>query len=332
MTERAEMKKIIVLLIAVILLAGCAEAEAENVASDVPHEEYEPAEIIETPEEPENEPEPEEENEPEPPEEDRRFAALALLGYHINDDGIIIVDYPLGVVREAFREHYFGEFDPETFRKYFFGTWNYWYVLQHTDGRMESIPLIMDDSIKSYSYPYLSGMVGKIGENTIVTDFINGGLHTILWMDINEPDILYSMQDLSYFEEGFIVGNTVHEWSPRIGIMVRADMPINEPQDGFLSHLRLLEIAEKHEINFEMLASFSKPYGQIVNVGGVYYQGELFLVSESIDKFVLRADIYEWSEFLYSAICTFERTNDEWKQTVEVDMEQLEEVINELRN
>ncbi|MDR2532947.1 MAG: hypothetical protein LBC82_08930 [Oscillospiraceae bacterium] len=311
---------IAVALALMLILGGCAKPA---VTDDVLQPEEPPA-TSGKPEEPPEQPDAPEE----PPTDLSRLKPLELLGYFIDENGDVLINFPSDVSNKPFNGYYFGEFEPETFRKYFFGTWSY--SLRLNNGVAEIIPLIVDDSELSNAFALLTGRVGRIGENVIATDFVNGGLHTIYWMDTNEPETLYSMQNLSYFDEGLYAGNIENSWIPDIGILSKTNAYINEPENNYLSRLRLYEIAKEYEIDRKMLTEiyYEAEDGQLFLIDDWFFANSIYLISEAPNNLVLKSKLRSYYDFVeIDVVYTIEKINGEWERTVEADNEQFEEYI-----
>jgi hypothetical protein len=310
------MKRFLVLLLLFVLLAGCGDEQLTVESGQLtvePEDIYEPAEIIETPEEPEIEPEPEEENEPEPRESD--FSALELIGYRVDEDGRIIIG------------GWENECSPDVLREYTFGTWEGW---NRRDGY-----LIIDDSEENNCFSWLMGGFYKY-DNIII--FRNGGHATqyIYWLDISEPDIMHYIEVAATGDNSSVIYwyNVYEDEGFTTNFVTKTDTPIKEPENRFLSILRLYEIERDYGINRDLLFEYRYIVDDYYHFTMNYFfsPSPKYLISQSPDKLVLKSSIsYFWEHFI-DIEYTLEKINGEWVRTVEVDMEQLEEVINELRN
>ena len=207
---------IIAVLCAVSLLAGCAK-EQEIFAEPIATEDETSGESgvsLEDSEFPEvGEPEPIEDEEGEveqgqPAEPPYDLSPLELLGgYFINENGDMFLKLKSYTIispeEDGFPriEMIYGEHNPDLFKEYFFGTWHYYFKFLLTTGDIEYVDITFSDTSNVNNY-----FVTQVG-NGIFTDRVNGGLHEIFWLDINQPDTMYTMSSLSYFDEGLLFGN-----------------------------------------------------------------------------------------------------------------------------
>ena len=135
----------------------------EIIEQEDPPPELEP-DLEETPDEPEQ---------PEQPEE-IDLSPLELIGGHsISENGDLILNL-------SFDE----KCDIDTFRKYFFGTWQYY--------RGDNIVYdIIDDAGIGIASDFARGGFYRIGENVIFALAPGNLWMGIYWLDINDPDIMY---------------------------------------------------------------------------------------------------------------------------------------------
>lgn len=112
------------------------------------------------------------------------FSPLELLGgYIIDDDGLVLMNYPKGEQ----------EYDPETFKKYIHGTWS-----GYASGWWGDVTFTIDDSGLFEHFPegrniiYSPGWIWWENENVITFGFSNVTISDgFYWLDINEPDVMY---------------------------------------------------------------------------------------------------------------------------------------------
>jgi len=255
------------------------------------------------------------------------LSALELLGYYIdNDNNIVIGELPQT------------EYDFEMFREYFFGTWDGWGVFVYGESYPpEQKYCVIDDSEKSNMYfHFLTGKLGRIGDNVVFNKFDAAGIGYVFWMDINEPDIMYSVRDLSYID--YIIKKDEYEKIPdMVKSLIKTDEPVNHPENGFMSSLRLIEIEVNYGIEPEMLVfiSLETDDGFKLIKDDLFLSSRIYLELETDNMLLFNSSVYfepakyEW-DFPVDIIYTIEKVNGEWVRTVEIDQEQLERIIEQL--
>jgi len=243
------------------------------------------------------------------------LSAFEIFGYYIadtNSPGQI-------VIRNDFESGEKCDFD--TYRKYFFGTW---------ESELEGVSVrIIDDSEKENLWGWSDGFY-KIGDNIIVSVRASFAGATIIWIDTNNPNILY-YNGFGYGpDDGYYTVYNINRIDsyPKVTFLTKTDAPINQPENGYLSSLRLRELADEHEIEWEMLThidDFDEYYLWRSEWEEKY---PIYLISESHDKLVLKSQLGQWlyGEEKVDIIYTIEKVNGEWVRTVEIDQEQLERV------
>jgi len=258
--------------------------------------------------------------EPEPPEEaleprESDFSALELIGYHIKEDGAVIIN-----------GGWENECDIDVFRQYVFGTWQGW-SWANRDGF-----LIIDDS-EMCSWNLKTSLGGIYHYNDIII-FICYGNATIglFWLDINEPDIMYCKEVDGSKQSGFSFwGNNVYKDEGfNTNFLTRTDAPINEPQNNYLSPFRLTEKAEELGVEYNMLTYINEFDEYHFYRDWRHYYHPVYLISESSDRLVLKSQIGYAFGMKPSVDITYtlEKADGEWVRTVEADMARLEEAIN----
>ena len=212
--------------------------------------------------------------------------------------------------------------DYDLFRQYFFGTWEWdtgeWYW---------DDPFVVDDSLKSFNMigmePWCIGEFYRIGDNTLV--FGTGGMAggPLFWLDMNEPEILYSAE--GSIEDGLWVINGATE--PGFCSLKKTDLPPNEPEENFLSIFRLREISRDYGIDFSLLVDISLGYTEddayysmSHNVSALFYP--IYLVSESADRLEFRTTVgngFE-AEMETELSFTIEKLDGKWVRTLDTSI------------
>jgi hypothetical protein len=310
-----------------LLLAACVDSTpAEQLQAD-----SEQPIIDEEPEIPAQEEQEEiEEPEPSPELSLHNVKALELLGYIIDEDGNI----------KTYSENW-EICEPDTFREYMFGTWEgemwdyenggykYYFVLDDT----EDTAFINLKRANNY-YRYGDTII------FLCSDYQTGS--EILWLDINEPDILYSEWVNGGDELGYIFMNLSDKIYPldpnhQISFLTRTDAPIAEPDNNFMSRLRLHEIMRDYGIDSHMIFNieymmyiedhprFNPEQPAFFQMNGGFGTFPIYLISEGPGKLVFKSRLmygYGFS-FIEDVIYTIEKINDVWERTVEFDLEKI---------
>lgn len=246
------------------------------------------------------------------------LSPFALLGrYYMANSGYLFAKFPLsGQV-----------FEPDTFRRYFFGTW------ESQDPTVFWNELILDDSEKCTARYLLTKENVWVSQNVLAISYINGGMPEVFWMDINKPDILYRTGELvpapafgvddERLTDGFAASYIQqNERDPYYFTYTKTTDPVNEPQNNFVSNLRLREMAEQYGIDYSMLAyiTYTNEKEQEFRHDDFFYSG-IYLVSEEPDKLVFSTVL----SLFYSAIetlnitYTVQKTNGVWERTIAVN-------------
>ncbi|MDR2532946.1 MAG: hypothetical protein LBC82_08925, partial [Oscillospiraceae bacterium] len=220
-----------------LIVEGCTAP-----APDYNMQPNEPSATSGKPEEPPEQPDAPEE----PPTDLSRLKPLELLGYFIDENGDVWTDSSDWEIC-----------DPDVFRQYMFGTWE---GLDWFYGELENGLLILDDSEKTFRHNLNTSWNYYRNGDTIIflsSDYQTGS--SILWLDINVPYIMY---------EGLITGGYNNQfWFPllgegfrfpddsvcEIGTLIKTDALINEPENGYMSRLRLHEIMRDYDIDFDTI-------------------------------------------------------------------------------
>lgn len=203
--------------------------------------------------------------------------------------------------------------DNEIIKKYFYGIWEGFTWWDNRRNQNDNGYLIIDDSEKSniqWSF-YFNGYF-KISEYVIAavsSDNANG--YSLCWINIKNPDVMYcagtgSRETLEY------------GWCYPINVanclsLTKTDLPLNEPKNGFLSRVRLEEMAVQYGIDKNLLIT-TEYNGYVYTVDRLY---PFYLVSEEPERIVIRAKIFTMAGSPPVAINTIEKVNGEWIRTIE---------------
>jgi hypothetical protein len=239
--------------------------------------------------------------------------ALGLLGYEIDENNDVWID---GKNWEIC--------DPDVFREYMFGTWK-GEVLGNFDENGELKEHWIFDDSEEGSELNLRRAFGyyRNGDAIIfVTSDYQAGSE-ILWLDINESDILYIEWTPSNSDGLYILGNFNNE-NRQVRYLTKENSEIKEPKNGYMSRLRLFEIMQEYKIEFDMLFKIEHtetvdglPYSFYMD--GYFNTFPIYQLSETSDKFVFKSSIAEgaWERFI-DVTYTIEKKNGGWERTIEV--------------
>lgn len=232
--------------------------------------------------------------------DDEALSALAMVGRQ-TEDGKVFFDIDLWTHSE----------DHDLFREYFFGTWEY--VRQY--GALSNF--IIDDSEKSSLWSY-SGFY-KIDENVLAFTMWGNAEGRIFWLDINDPDRMY---------EAACAAIQLHQYQwidHETAVLTKTDAPPNEPENNYLSDIRLREMSRDYGIDIQMLT-------WIICETDIEYKGKkiattldseycpIYLISESPDKLEFKTQVANSFEKLeIDTRYTIEKIGGEWVRTVEFD-------------
>lgn len=244
---------------------------------------------------------------------DTEEPALSLLNCSANEDGAFCIDQTAWKSSD----------DYTLFRKYFFGTWEGNYRFPEYP---EQTRLIIDDSEKSFvmtesGIRVLDGFY-ETGVNALAFMIGSDSGSAIIWINLDEPDTIYMAWG----------GMTSPLWSrnesgeystaPVVYALRKADVPLNEPQDNFLSIFRLREMAQEYGIDNELLVNIEyESDGTTLYHDDWYRLYPMYLVSEAEDKIVIRTTVGNADNIdmkPVEVICTFEKADGEWNRSVEL--------------
>jgi hypothetical protein len=224
------------------------------------------------------------------------------------------------------------ECDPDVFREYMFGTWE---NPESTSGWFNNGRFSLDDSEETlrFSLQFASGYLRR-GDTIIFycSGYAEGG---IFWLDINEPNIIYHEGLQPHYDDS-------RYWFPafsrqmygEIKYLTKTDMPINEPQDGFMSRLRLHELMRDYGIDSDMIFRITHEFYAGENfhsfqMTGGSYSLPIYLISEEPDKLIFKSSLIcdrVIRGLVVDVVYTIEKIDDEWTRTVEFDWEQFENI------
>jgi len=242
------------------------------------------------------------------------LSALELLGdYTVDDRGSIIINI-FSYEKECTFQNY---------REYFFGVWE-GKIWPYTN---EYITIIDDSEESNF---VLHGSFFWVSDDVIAgisIGFANNGFY---WINTNEPDKMYCEPFYALSDGSF--GLDSYKWSDdanyEINYLTKTNVSVNQPENGYLSSLRLRELANEYDIEWETLTYIDdfNEYNLWRDERSENYP--IYLISESPDKLVLKSQLGQWvyGEEKVDIIYTIELVNGEWVRTVEIDQEQLERV------
>jgi len=248
------------------------------------------------------------------------LTSLNLLGYtlvdfptendFINEDTILIL-----------KENWTDDFTPDDYRRYFFGTWeatNRTMTIDDTEENRRNINLA-------------NGGYYKTENNAIVrVHFGNAGYYHLYWVDCDNPEFMYfittATTKLPEVGEVYFFNP---EWEiSELSVFKKLNTQINQPQNNYISELRLNELSIKHGIDFNMLISIK--YGEFSH-GHWQDFYPIYLISEETDKFIFKTRAgWAMAGIDFEIIYTIEKIDGEWVRTVEANQEQYEIALAEV--
>jgi|GEM_PF-3368477 len=247
---------------------------------------------------------------------------FGLLGdYKIADGGEILIKYPdTNIV-----------YEPDTFRKYFFGTWK-----REDNGEN----MIIDDSEKCTNGIMLRPSVYWVSDHVIAVAFTNGGCGDTYWIDVNEPDKMYHVSDVGGYDEEYDTAGNIM-WQPYCQTFTKTDAPINEPENGYISYLRLAEITREYDMSSYLFTDikYEEKHGINIYRDDYYFDRPIYMISMETDQFVFKTSAhgeitttledgssYTLFEKEVDITVTLKKIGDEWERSLEFG-----DGINELR-
>lgn len=243
------------------------------------------------------------------------FFPLDFIGYYIDDEG----NYRFNA------DNWQESDDYDLFRKYFFGEW------ESDEGLIiNKYPFyIMDDSEKAFianEFIWHFGTFYKVSDSVFAYTLIADAESLLFWLDINEPGIMYRES----YNGNYLFGYLFEDH--KTGILTKTDTPVNQPENNYISAIRLLEISKHYGIDMAMLTDIryytdvlyeNKEISIYLTHNRWYSSYPVYLVSEAQDKLELKTQIgngyYPELEEL-DAEYTIEKIGAEWKRTVRVTL------------
>lgn len=249
-------------------------------------------------------------------------SALELLHCRLCEDGKYRVDEDAAVAAD----------DYGLFREYFFGTWEGDFCL--ADSCMKRNALIIDDSMKSFNMTeknvWFSGLFYKIGDNALAFVCGSVGGPSIHWVDMNDPGTMYIAWGSVGYYDTIRSGdeNGTAEVGPAVYVLKKTDAPLNLPEENFLSIFKLHDMAQDHEIDFDLLVDMEFGY-ETEDMDYLLQHDDnilfypVYLVSESDDKLELKTTIgakgYFGDDPEMDISYTVEKIDGEWTRTFDAD-------------
>lgn len=234
------------------------------------------------------------------PFEEKDLSALAMVGYVVDDEGRIYFDSDLWSYSE----------DYDLFREYFFGTWE----------NVEEYPWtwIIDDSEQSNLWFF--GGFYKVDENVLAFTMSGNAEKRLFWLDKNDPERMY--------EEASEGGGQLYQFQRKdhkTAVFTKTDAPPNEPENNYLSRIRLRELSRDygidiHEMIYIDCITDREVDGEktTVHLDAGYYPK--YLISEAPDRLELKTSVGNgFLDVVFDARVTFEKVGGEWVRTVEFD-------------
>ncbi len=239
--------------------------------------------------------------------------ALSLLNCSTDEDGAYYADQTAWSASN----------DYALFREYFFGTWEGSFRFPECP---EQESLIIDDSEKSFimtetGIRMLDGFY-ETGAGALAFMIGSDCGSAILWINSDEPDTMYMVWGGSTSPLWSRNENGAYSTVPIIYSLRKTDVPLNEPENNFLSIFKLREMAQEYEIDPMQLVNIEYEIDGTALYHDDWYQFyPMYLVSKSDDKIVIRTfvgNVYETDSETNEVLCTFEKTNSEWNRKVEL--------------
>jgi len=239
---------------------------------------------------------------------------LEPFGYKVTENGEILIK----------KNDFESVYEPDTFRQYFFGTWKGDYDV-----------IVMDDSEKG-DYYVLRPWIYRVNESTIAVEFTSGGAGQLYWIDTNSPDKMYYIMDISGYDgEYHLAGNIKYQ---PYRVYTKTDAPINEPENGFISRLKLDELTNKYDINPYLFTDINQEEkgGLWLHRDDNYINRPIYLISEEPEKIVVKTFVhgevnrtledgssYTIAEGEVGVTVTVKKIEGEWESYYEFDQEEF---------
>lgn len=245
--------------------------------------------------------------------EENDYSILALLDFRIDTDGKFLIDI----------DNWQKSDDFDLFRNYFFGTWEGNFRFPECP---EQESLIIDDTEKSFvmtetGIKMLDGFY-ETGAGALAFMIGSDCGSAILWINSDEPDTMYIVWGGSTSPLWSRNENGEYSTVPIIYSLRKTDVPLNEPEDNFLSIFKLREMAREYEIDPILLVNIEYEIDGTALYHDDWYQlYPMYLVSEAEDKIVIRTSVGNVGDIdlkPVDVICTFKKAEGEWNRCVEL--------------
>jgi hypothetical protein len=223
---------------------------------------------------------------------------------HINSIGFYVVEQ--GDTEYAVLNFHEQTFDPALFREYFYGRWEF------ENGHELIISDIKYENSNHMHGDFYTGMVGRVGD-IIITDYNAGGVRETVWVDINNPAVMYMNFD-------YVAGN-INTGDVFYRALTKMDKPLEEPQDGFISILMKREIVRDYEIDPDLFYNINLVLedGRLLYTDERIFGAALYLISEAPEKLVFKGLLFvsQGTNDVEEILLTFEKTDGEWVRTID---------------
>ena len=262
-------------------------------------------------------------------EEGLNLKPLELLGYYIDEESVIWTD-----------SNDWEDCEPNIFRQYMFGTWE---GADKFLGKSEKGQLVLDDSEQSFQHNLKLAYKYLRRGNTIIYLCSNYQSEiAIFWLDINEPQKMYTEwiqgghNTPYYFPSLGTVYNPNTYSNERIPtenieikFLIKTDSLINEPENGYMSRLRLFELMEKYGLEYDLIFLIEYklydenevPFYFVMNDFSLF---PVYLISQVPDKLMFKSKLMAGYGSAYvDVIYTIEKINDKWERIEEFDLNSI---------
>jgi len=229
-----------------------------------------------------------------------------------NDD--YVVDENGNIMEDAIVLSSPDEFNPNLFRKYFFGQW--------VSDRGWSYTI--DESEKcDMPYTFFTGYIGIAGD-IITTDHSIAGQVNRYWINMRNPDVMYEIEDFYPVNEN----ESKNESKSRAMYSYTKTGEPNPPAD-YLSNLQIAELSAKHGFDSLLVARIvetledGRKIFMAANDSAEYNLGtaKRFLVSEEADKlklsFSAELTVIPGVNDVDQVFYTIEKKDGEWVRRID---------------
>ncbi len=193
--------------------------------------------------------------------------------------------------------------DYDLFREYFFGVWD------SPDGYLPRSLTIDDSKNINFAGRGYFGEFYQPSDHVIAFTLLTNGDANVLWLDIDNPDVMYTAVFLMTNGLGVFtiegITSDVHE-------LAKNDVTPNVPTDRFLSIFKLHEMARDYDIDFDLLTNIDYGFvdGKYILHNATYDFYPMYLIFEAYDKIEIRTSVGNFGETdiePINVLCTFER-------------------------